>query len=226
MKPSSQLRTVLTMLALVIFAIFAWPSVPQIYSWTRQRMGQRLQREITSLPEEAAAQRIGLVEGDDRESLQLLVAALAETRKAAVAAAQMRLLDMLETWERSTPAGKSQQIADLASLLAASAPQLAPEKLAFVQTLAQKLLAWPIDGRLIDAAKLIADCQAILELPTPELADVRLAAIPRPPAKPEPGPEPNVERAAAPPAPVVASGDSPQEPRRLAKPKAMRLSDQ
>jgi len=178
MIPSAQLRTVVALLAVGIIAVVAWLSRPPMAAWTRARLARTLQSEIAAQPDDKAARLIRLIEEDEPEWLAVIIIALADSRPAVAVAAETRLVELLETWERSAPREKSSRVGAVAGLLAAGAPQLPPARVAFARALAQKLLAWPIDSRLVDAARLFADCQAILELPVPETADVRLAAIP------------------------------------------------
>ncbi len=255
MKPSAQLRAILALLAIGILAIAAWLSRPQIAAWTRGHLARRLQGEIAAQPEGKAAQLVRLIEEDDPEWLGVIVAALADSRPAVAFAGEARLLDLVESWEHSPPEEKSSRVGVLARLLATGAPRLPPAQLAIVQGLAQKLLAWPIDGRLVDAARLFADCESVLQLPIPETAEIRLAAAPSSvpteagmPTEegresiaeedvastkadsrnrlPTPLPLAPPEPAAKGPVPLVeANRESPPEPQRLATPRAIRISD-
>jgi hypothetical protein len=158
--------------------------------------------------------------------------AFADQRPAVAVAGQTALVDVLERWQRQSLAGNSSRVAVLARLLADQAPRLPPERVAVAQGLAHKLLAWPIDGRLADSARLIADCETILALALPELEDIRLAAMPVSVQVAEEQntatvPAPAAEIAPAETAPLIeATRELPGEPRRLASPKAMRISDQ
>jgi hypothetical protein len=232
MKSVMRLRVGLVLAAMALVAGLAWTGRPRMQAWTRARLAQRLISEVAAQPEDRAAQLVRELDQDDPEWLEVFVMAFADQRPAVAAAGQTALVDVLERWQRQSLAGNSSHVAALARLLADQAPRLPPERVAVAQGLAHKLLAWPIDGRQADAARLIADCETILALALPELEDIRLAAMPPlVPAELEqdttPAPAPVAEIAPAETAPLIeATRELPGEPRRLASPKAMRISDQ
>jgi hypothetical protein len=234
MKSAMRFRVVLVLAAMALVANAGLISRPRLQAWTRARLAQRLLEDIAAQREDQAARLVRELDQDEPEWLVVFVAALADKRPAVAAAGQTALVDAVERWQRASLAVNSSRVAILAGLLADHAPRLAPERVAVAQGLALQLLAWPIDGRRADAARLIADCEKILALAQPELADIRLAAMPE--SVPEVA-EQNTAIVPAPAAeiapmetaiPIEATRESPtepNEPRRLASPQAIRITD-
>ena len=81
-------------------------------------------------------------------------------------------------WTRLAVDESSPRAARLAHALAATAENLPADRRAFVRSLAHELTVWPVDGRVVDAAQFIADCQTVLLLPLTEPIEVRVAAAP------------------------------------------------
>src|SRR4029450_4498320 len=87
----------------------------------------------------------------------------------------------------------------------------------------------PVDSRNVDAAGLIADCEAVLNLPCEEPQPIQVAAVPpaprhTPPSLPPPPAQPEIPPPSAlppvittqPPAPLLdAKGELPTGPRRF-----------
>src|SRR6266850_7660855 len=178
----------------------------------RDRLAQKYQQRLASLSERQAALFVRRLAHSEGEWLDVLVAASADERPAVAAAAEVELCEMVDRWAELAEESSS-YVADLARLLAQQAPGLPPQRRHLAHSLAQRLLDWPIDGRLVDAAELIADCQSVLLLPRAEPAEIRVAAAAAPPSiqsQPEPPP------AAAPvlppppaPAPIVEARPAP-----------------
>ena len=231
MKLAMRFRVVLVLATMALVAGAAWACRPRLQAWTRARLAQRLLSEVAAQSEEQAVRLVRELDQDDPEWLVVFVAAFADQRPAVAAAGQAALVDTVERWQGQTAEGYTSRVATLASLLAAQSPRLAPERLVVAQGLAHQLLAWPINSRQADSARLIADCQTILSLPRPELEEIRLAAMPpsiqiEPEQAPAPVSVPTAEITPVQPAPPIeAPRESPDEPRRLAPPKAMRISD-
>lgn len=229
MKSAARYCIVVACLAIGTLVATGWIGRAPIAAWTRIHLARNLQSQIAALPEGQAAQLVQSIEEEDPQWQEVILVALSEKRPAVAFAAQSRLVDFLEAWAQAAPEKKSSHVGNLARLLAANALQLPPERVAIAQALAQKLLAWPIDGRQVDAARLFADCQAILELPVPETLDDRIAAVPpsTPAGAPMPPPALPIEVPATPEsAPLAeAAAQSPLEPRRLPKTQATRISD-
>ena len=212
---------------------------PSLESWTHGRLTKQHQRELMSLLEPDAAQLVRRLSSDE-QWLAVIVAATADTRQAVAAAARAAILNHLEHWSRLSPAESSPRAAELAALLADQAARLPSEQKLFAQSLAHRLLLWPVEGRTIDTARLIANCQTVLNLPADEPPLLELATAPRttPPSPPpvtsptEPAtseriPPPSAITAPQLPLLIDASGPSPPEPRRFTvPPRGTRISDE
>jgi hypothetical protein len=154
----------------------------------RDRLTQKYQQRIASLSERQAALLVRHLAKSDGDWLDVLVAASADDRPIVAAAAETELRELVNRWAQR-PEESSTDVADLARLLAQQAQELPPQRRHLAHSLAQRLLDWPVDGQLVDAAQLIADCQAVLLLPRVEPAEIRLAAAPPPPANAQRGRE-------------------------------------
>jgi len=244
MQRTSGSRWLLVLAVLAVMAATVRLARPQFESWTRERLTRHYQSEVAALPESGAAQLIRRL-SQDEQWLDVIVAAAADARPGVASAGRAALLDRVERWAQLPPGDSSPRVAELAGLLAEHAPRLPPEQMLFAQSLTHRLLIWPIDGRTIDTAALIAHCQAVLDLPADEPPALELAAAPRvappsaPPAAPpaEPpalapivSPPTPPERPATAPQPSAPVEDSPaiqQEPRRFTvPPRGARISDE
>jgi hypothetical protein len=220
-----------------------------VASWTLRRLAGHQQHQVAAAVESVAVQTIRRLAQDD-QWLEVIVAATADSRPAVAAAAQAEVLHRMERWQRLPAAESSPHVARLASALAAVAPRLPGEGRRFAHSLAQRLLLWPVDGRAIDAASLIGDCQTVLDLaqgdwPADEPPEWEVAAVPAnpPPAAPLTAPaatpraEPLTETPPGSPPqnaasqtdwpPHEANAAKPPEPRRFAvPPRGTRISDE
>ena len=120
----------------------------------------------------------------DAEWLAVLVPAATDSRASVASAAMTSLEQLVERWSALTVAESAPHVAALARLLAEHAPRLPPERIARAQSLAQRLLDWPVDSRQLDAAQLISDCEIVLRLIPVEEAELRVTAVP--PLTPDP----------------------------------------
>ena len=235
--------------AIVVAAAGGWAGRRWLDEWTHQRLAARYSAIVTGLPEERAAGFVARLADDDSQPLAVVVQALADRRPEVARAAQAGLLRCLDRWAELPAAESSPLVATLAELLAGAAPHLPPERRLFAQSLAERLLVWPVDRSHVDPAWLIADCETVVRLDLPEPPAIRLAAIaesaasadeqqpsveetptaqPLPPivAAPPPRPFASREIQVAEPAPLPGAGhEVPLEPRRLLPPRGLRISD-
>jgi hypothetical protein len=101
-----------------------------------------------------------------------------------------------------------------------------PERRDLAHSLAQRLILWPIDGRRVDTASFIADCQLVLLLPQAEQTEIRVAAAPEPrPAEPAAPPVLELQQTLIAPEPQESEQPS-GEPRPFTASPALRISDQ
>ena len=243
-------RRFLVVTALLAIVLAAWLGRSRLQEWTHARLAAQHQRQIAQLSDEGAALLIARLAEADDEYLDLVVLALADPRPAVADAAEEALLARTLRWSQWRSEKSSPRVAALAGLLAQSAERIPDERRPLLHGLAQRLLTWPVDGRVVDSHKLIADCERLLRLPVSAMADVRIAAVslgerpdvqldiephpqPAPPAATLPqlpiSPPQGVPRVVHPeqPAPLPdASREKPSEPRQFIAPKAIRISDE
>lgn len=241
MQPRSRPWWLLVIVLAAVIATAGWFGRQQLATWTRARTAQQYQQQIADLPERQAARLIEQLAAGDREWLDLVVAAWSDSRPPVAAAAVSAVQSLVERWSQLPAAEASPRVEQLARLLAQHAPRMDAVQRDSAAVIAQRLLVWPVDGRQMNAARFIADCEALVRLPPSEPEELRLAAAPPLPPIPEvtlPAAEPlpavtppaitmppaNVNSA---PAPLAdANRERPQEPRRPPSPKAIRISDE
>jgi|SRR5688572_4781359 len=160
-----------------------WLARAKLNAWTRWRLTQQRLDQIGALPEAEAAEIIRRTPEIDAEAIEILGSALADERPLVAAAARSALAALLEAWQELPVDERSRRAEMLASALARNSPKFSEEALAAAQGAAQLLLYLPANGRRIDAARLIADCETILRIgaesaPDSIAAEPRLGALP------------------------------------------------
>lgn len=132
-------------------------------------------QRLAALPTDQAVAQLRRLSASPDQSLPLLVRALADERPRVRSAASAELTSHIEGWQTQPQADRSKSSAALASALANLPPQLALPERALTHRLAHIVLQQPLDGRLIDVAQVIVDCQRVLDLPCEEPPEVRVA---------------------------------------------------
>lgn len=159
-----------------------WPARAWLERGVRTRLADSSRQQIVMLPERAAARFVQQLAGGDSPLVDVLVAASADERPAVAAAAATALRELVERWSARPPEEYSLGVAQLAHTLAEQARTLPADRRLLAHSLMQRLIEWPIDGRIVDSAQFIDDCQAVLLLTRAEPAETRVAAIAPPPS--------------------------------------------
>jgi len=243
-KPRIRWLRMLALAAMVPLA--GWLARPWLRTTTVEQLERQYQAQIVALSPYDAAQLVHQLAEEDSLWLNVLVAASSDARPKVATAAQVELREMIDRWATLLPEESSFRVSQLAEALAQNAASQPPGQRQFIHSLAHRLLDWPIEGQEIDAAKFIANCEAVLLLPVAEDSDIRVAAAvvvsaPPPPAEPPPALPAAVVPVMPPPpppqipAPIVAqepvplpqaNHETPVEPKQFLPPKAMRISDE
>ena len=152
-------------------------------AWTRGRLATERQAEIAALSEQEAAILVRRLPEIDAEASPIVAFALADQRPQVAAAAIAALDELLESWHDLPTDAQSTRAEQLASALAGHAPSYSGDALTAARNAATLLLNVPTNGRRIDAAALIADCESILRRDGETLAEngpaeTRLGALP------------------------------------------------
>jgi hypothetical protein len=184
--------------AVVVLGLFVRLAVAH---WTRARIEQSLVRQIAALEENDAAALVLGFDSHNQRAIPALAFALADPRPAVAEAAQHTIGRLIADWQL-LPAGEAApRVASLAQHLAAHGNQVALRRRAWLRDLAARLLVWPIPSQSDLSVATIAQCEAILRLPLPTEADLRIAARPNPPEAEEPAFPAHHPAALAPPLP-------------------------
>jgi hypothetical protein len=246
-----QSRSRLSWLVLPIGAVIVFATAifgqRQLRDWTSRQLVRQRREQIAVATDRRAARLVLQLAEDDEQWLEVLVAAWADPRSTVAQAGQVATLGLAERWQSLPSPEGTPRFARLAALLAQHAPQMAPARREAASSLAQQMLDLPLDSRELNSAQFIADCQAVLFLPTAPLDEIRLAALPSAPALPPPASHPPATeppaalqplQTPAVPAPAAtsvarpvplpdANRERPAEPQRLPAPKAkaIKISD-
>jgi hypothetical protein len=239
-RPPRRWRQILTVVILLVAGLQVMRAF--LLPTTHERLAQRYRMQLAELGDEQAARLVERLAADDDQWLEILVVSAVDLRPLVSQAAQRELRNLVHRWADLPAADSSPRAATLALILAQSARDLAPDQRLIANSLARELITWPIDGRAIDAADFIANCQAVLLLPVAEPVEIRLAAVPVQPSEivreSEPATEPAVEPVPAvifPPVAVLApepvlqpaiAPQAPNEPGRFVPGKSNRISDE
>jgi hypothetical protein len=233
-------RWLLLLVLAAVVAWGAWLARASMLASTQARLSQRYQQRLAVLPEQQALRLIRELSRSD-QWIDALVVASCDERPAVAGAAGSLLRETVDRWTALPVKEGSMRVARLAHVLGKQAPQLAADRRSLPHALAERLIEWPVDGRQVDAARLIADCQSVLLLPRAEPLEASHANLeegtPPMPTGPADSVEPPAEiRVAAtpaappqtPPPPAVlpeASTELPVKPRPFSPSGPMRISD-
>ena len=236
----------LTIAAALVVVVGAWQGRGAIQQWASDDAARQFSRKLQTLHERQAARQIAHAPAADGQWLEALVTAWADPRGEVALAARVAVLSEVERWSQQSAAEFEPPLGDLARYLAQHAPQMNDVEREAARALAERLLLWPASGNRIGAARLIADCEAVLGLPPAPLSEIRVAASPAPLPAPQialPQLSPSLPEVAwppqspaliqpqpaaplAPPLPLPdANQESPAAPRPFSAPKAIRISD-
>jgi hypothetical protein len=168
----------------------------RLSDFTHERLVRRSRERIAASSDHRAARLVLQLAADDAW-LAVLVGACTDRRQSVARAGEVAVEGQLQRWSALPAQEAAPKLAELARLLAQHAPQMTGRQRDAAQSLAQRLLDRPVDSTRINAARFIADCEAVLRLPSAAADDIRLAALP--PALPSSPPA-----VAAPPVPPAA----------------------
>jgi len=230
MKSVSRSNWLSIWLVAALTAALGWFARERLLLSTHDRLTQTYLHEIDVLSDRNAADLVARLAQDDAQWLDVLVPATADDRPIVAQAAESALLDLVTHWSVLPAEASSRQAATLAHLLAQQAQNLSADRCHPHRSLAQRLILWPVDGRIVDAAKFISDCQSVLLLPEVEPQEIRVASaapqkpVEEPVATPPPPSPPDAGPAVAPASPEVTV-TLPNEPARFTAPAAIRISD-
>lgn len=179
MKGNSRVGTWVILLALA-GGVLAYQLVERSQGWTARSRAEKLGKELAAAetPEqaEAIARELGMLE---EAAAEPLVQALVSEDPLISAAAAHEISRRLAAW-RQLPRKKSgTKVAALARALADYSDSIPPEQQRVARQWAEGMLLWPLKGSSVDAAEVLANCEAILAVPQAdeELIAQRLARL-------------------------------------------------
>src|SRR5436190_2828276 len=185
MSGSSRTRAWLILLAIAAGGL-GYQVVERSKSWTAQSRAAQIGKELLAAqtPEQAAAIARELGELDEAAAGALAAGLVSDEPFISAAAAEeiSRRIGAWRSLPRKTSGGK---VATLVRELAAARDSIPPEHQLAAKRWAEAILLWPLKGSQAETEEVLADCQAILELPPPdqELMEERLARLAEQPAK-------------------------------------------
>jgi hypothetical protein len=138
---------------------------------------------IAQLPTEQAVQLLRQLSTSPELALTAVVGSLGDERAAVRAAASAELNALVERYSSLPTNEQSAHAQELAALLAQRSPQIPLGSRATAHAIARTILAWPLDGRAVDVARVIANCEQVLALPCEEPEELRVADARREPMR-------------------------------------------
>ena len=196
MNGTSRARAWLILLALA-GGVLVFQLVERTKGWTARSRAEQLGKELLAAetPEQATAvaRELGAL---DEAAVELLVRGLVSEEPLISAAAGEEISRRLAAWRQLPRKAAGTKVAALVKELAQEREAIPPEQHVAVRRWAEAILLWPLKGSGVNAAAVLADCEAILELPEPdqELVAGRLAKLTRQKETSEdPGSPPEVE---------------------------------
>ncbi len=189
MDGTSRARAWLILLALA-GGVLIFQLVERSKGWTARSRAELLGKELldAQTPEQAKAiaRELGAL---DEAAVPTLVRALVSEEPFVSAAAGEEISRRLAAWRQLPRKTSGTKVQLLAKELAQERESIPPEHQRTARRWAEAILLWPLKGSQADAAAILADCEALLELPQPdeELIAERLARL-KEPAK-DPGQE-------------------------------------
>lgn len=137
--------------------------------WLAGRLGHHLQ----SVPDEYVEVELQQLAQLDGIGLLAVVDSLASPRRSVAQAAGVVLEQQLDRWRGLPREQSSRAVGELAHQLARRVHRWPTAARGPARDLALRILDWPVDGRVVDRAALIANCQQVLSAPP---ADAELTA--------------------------------------------------
>jgi len=137
--------------------------------WLAGRLGHHLQ----SVPDERVEVELQQLAQLDGIGLLVVVDSLASPRRSVAHAAGVTLEQQLDRWRGLPREQSSRAVGALAHHLARRVHRWPAAARGPARDLALRILDWPVDGRVVERAALIADCQQVLSAPP---ADAELTA--------------------------------------------------
>jgi len=167
-------------LAAIAGGVLLFQLVERSKGFTERAKAERLGSELLAAesPEQAAAIARELGALDD-SAIRPLVQALVSEEPLVSAAAWEEINRRLAAWRELSRKASGTKVAALARELAEWRESIPLEHQRGVRRWAEAILFWPLKGSQADAGAVMADCEAILELPEPDqqLLTERLALL-------------------------------------------------
>lgn len=179
MNGASRARAWVILLALA-GGVLVFQLVEHTKGWTARSRAEQLGKEllVAETPEQATA-IAGELGALDEAAVEPLVRGLVSDEPLISAAAGEEISHLLGAWRKLPRKTSGKKVAALVQELAQEREAIPPEQHVAVRRWAEAILLWPLKGSGVDAAAVLADCNAILELPEPEqeLVAERLARL-------------------------------------------------
>ena len=144
----------------------------------------KLRRELREVPAGRVAEHLQQLRHLGDAGIEELVQSLASERAEVVRAAALELDTALQRWQSLPQAESSPRVYKLAEHLAKMLPQLDRPARREAARIAQRILLWPIDRKLIDGLALVEHCDVVVRagaaIPPPRPETLVAAIDPRP----------------------------------------------
>jgi hypothetical protein len=172
---TSNLRVIVFCVAASVVAVMLGARYLALERLQHRWASQYVER-LADMPPERAVQLVRTLAASSEPWLPVMVGALCDDRPSVRAAASAELKIMVERWAEMPVVDCSARAEGLTTILAKKAPLMPLDSRAAAQGIARTILGWPLDGSASDIARVIADCESVLQLPCEEPAEIRIAA--------------------------------------------------
>jgi hypothetical protein len=151
-------------IAVVLLATAAVAAMRFTQTRPQDLLARYFSGHLESVPDERVAAELQQLAELDQVGLLVIVDALGSERACVADSAVAALDHQLERW-RELPRGESSQhVACLARRLSRRVEQWPTSARSAASDLALRILDWPVDGRQVNRAALIADCEHVLRV--------------------------------------------------------------
>ncbi|MFN0019324.1 MAG: HEAT repeat domain-containing protein [Pirellulaceae bacterium] len=168
MNGTSKARAWVILLALA-GGVLVFQLIERSKGWATRSRAEQLGKELLAAETpgqlEAIARELGVF---DDAAVKPLVQALVSDDPSISLAAGNEISRLLAAWRQQPQKSSGAKVAALAKELARQCESIPPEQQRLARQWAEGILLWPLKGNGVDAAAVLADCEAILAMPQPD----------------------------------------------------------
>lgn len=139
--------------------------------WTAPILAAHWQQRLDTVPDDQAEMLVASAARLGRPGLPVLVAALGSSRTSVASAGRLWLDRQLKSWENVSNQESQRNVAALAEALAAKLEDFSPGARLDAACVADRLLRWHLDGKVVDRRRVLWLCDRILQAADYQVVD-------------------------------------------------------